>query len=66
MLYSWIILLRENLLSYIKIYAFVWLQYTYILYLLTEQPTIYLVPEKCKNCYVSPVTVFIREIVLLF
>ena len=34
--------------------------------ILTEQSTIYLVPEKGKNCYVSPVTVFIQEIMLLF
>ena len=66
MLYSLKIILSENILSHIKISAIVWLQCTCIQYLLTEQSTIYLVPEKGKNCYFSPVTVFIQEIMLLF
>ena len=62
MLDSLKIILSENVLSHIKISAIVWLQCTCIRYVLT---TIYLVPEKGKNCYVSPVTVFIQENMLL-
>ena len=64
MLYSLKIILSENVLLHFKISAIVWLQCTCIRYLLTEQSTIYLVPDKGKNGYLSPVTVFIQEIML--